>query len=86
MSGTTVAVDKAPLPMTEATRIQATVVRPDDSVVEREAVAVDPKAILVKFHDDDLTLPGTYVGQVSCWVGGAVSIFAPAFTIEVSPS
>lgn len=86
MMGDLVTVEGAPMPLTEVEDIQVSVVRPDASVVERIASAVSSNILAVDFHDDDLTLPGSYVGQVSCWVEGAVSIFGPAFTFEVSPS
>lgn len=79
-------VPKAPLSFLDAATIQVSVVRPDESVVERASVAVSDDVLDVDFHEEDLTLPGRYVGQVSCWVEGAVSIFGPAFTFEVSPS
>lgn len=79
-------VEGAPRPLTEVEDIQVSVVRPDDSVVERSAVAVLPSVLKVAFHDDDLTLSGTYVGQVSFQAGGAVSVFGPAFTFEIPPS
>ena len=79
-------VAKTPVSFLDADSIQVSVVRPDDSVVERPSFAVSDDVLDVDFHDEDLTLPGTYVGQVSLMVDGAVSIFGPAFTFEVSPS
>jgi hypothetical protein len=86
MSQNLVTVEGAPRPLTEVEDIQVSVVRPDDSVVERDGVAVSSNTLRVYFHEEDLTLPGTYVGQVSFQAESAVSIFGPAFTIDVPPS
>lgn len=81
-----VTVDKAPPALYEATDIVVSVVRPDESVVEREAFAVAVDALDLALHDEDLKLSGRYVGQVSYYADGVVSIFGPAFSFEVPPS
>lgn len=49
-----------------STKLQVTVTRPDESVVERAArTTKDPNRVEILWHDQDMSLPGIYVGTLS---------------------
>lgn len=78
-------VINAPLSLLDVTDIVVTIRRPDESVIERPAFAISDDVLDLDLHPADLTLSGTYVGQVSYQVDGATSIFGPAFQLLRGP-
>lgn len=64
-----------------ATDIVATIVRPDETVVERPAVPFNERRIELALHEDDMVLPGRYLGEVSLNLDGDRHVFSPAFEL-----
>ena len=79
-----VPVRNVPVSLLRVSHINVAIRRPDDSVVERPALAMSSEALDLELHEGDTILDGRYVGQVACRIDGAVSIFAPAFEFEVT--
>ena len=69
--------------LSQATDAVVYLQRPDSSLVERRANPVGGAHLEVALHSDDLCLPGDYLGEVRCTMGGEPASFSPAFRLRL---
>lgn len=69
------------LDLSEATDVKAFIKRPDESLIERDAIPFAPQRIELALHPDDLSLSGRYLGEVRLNLGGEEHVFSPAFEL-----